>query len=100
MKPNKLNRQVVRSAATMLILIDGNTTAQTVKAYLQERGYRAGQSEVSCWLLRIAHREGWTVNDNGTHRVYLFHTFKNTPVGTLVTGPSTDLPIGIWRNAN
>ena len=91
---------MVRSAATMLMLIDGNTTTHTVKIYLRERGYRAGQSEVSCWLLRIAHREGWTVTVNGTHRVYLFPTFVNTPVSTLITGSPTDLPLGIWRNTN
>ena len=100
MKPKKLNRQVVRSAATMLMLIDGTTTASTVKTYLQERGYRAGQSEVSCWLLRIAHRESWTVTDNGVYHVYRFPAFVGAPVSAVVTGPAADRPPGIWRNAN
>lgn len=84
----------------MLMLIDGNTTAQTVKTYLQERGYRAGQSEVSCWLLRIAHREGWTINTTDNQRIYQFPVFMNTPARVFVTDPTSDVPVGIWRHAN
>ena len=98
MKPKKLTRQVVRSAATMLMLIDGNITAPTVKEYLRDRGYRAGQSEVACWLMRIAHREGWIVNDSGLYRIYQFPAFMNAPVSTLITGLPIDLPLRVWRH--
>ncbi|MBO0932685.1 hypothetical protein [Fibrella aquatilis] len=95
MKPKKLNRQVVRSAATMLMLIDGSTTAPTVKEYLRDRGYRAGQSEVACWLLRIAHREGWIVNDSGLYRVYQFPAFMNTPVPSVAARPTIWMPLSM-----
>ncbi|MBO0939754.1 hypothetical protein J2I47_24625 [Fibrella sp. HMF5335] len=93
MKPKKLNRQVVRSAATMLMLIDGNTTASIVKDYLRDRGYRAGQSEVACWLLRIAQREGWIVNDKGTCRVYQFPAFMNKSVSGVSARPTIWMPL-------
>lgn len=72
MKLKALNRQAVRMAATMLMLAEGSTTTLTVKLYLRDQGYRAGQSEVSSWLFRIAQREKWVINDNGRFRVYYF----------------------------
>ena len=94
MKLKKLNRQVVRSATTMLMLLDGSTTAAKVKLYLSDRGYRAGQSEVSCWLLRIAQREGWTITQTGTYRIYAFPPYLNVSVNTLPASQLTGLPLG------
>lgn len=59
-------------AATMLMLAEGSTTTLNVKLYLRDQGYRAGQSEVSSWLFRIAQRERWVINDNGLFRIYYF----------------------------
>jgi hypothetical protein len=77
MKLKPLNRQVVRMAATMLMLAEGSTTTLSVKLYLRDRNYRAGQSEVSSWLYRIAVREKWVINDNGLFRVYYFPNFMS-----------------------
>lgn len=79
-KPKPLNRQAVRMAATMLMLAEGSTSTLTVAPYLREKGFRAGQSEVSSWLFRIATRERWTINDNGTGRVYQFPNFMGLPM--------------------
>ncbi len=67
-------------AATMLMLAEGSTTTLNVKLYLRDRGFRAGQSEVSSWLFRIATREKWIINDNGTFRVYYFPNFMGLPL--------------------
>ena len=80
MKLKSLNRQSVRMAATMLMLAEGSTTTLNVKLYLRDRNFRAGQSEVSSWLFRIATRERWTINDNGTFRVYYFPNFMGLPM--------------------
>lgn len=85
MKLKALDRQSVRIAATMLMLAEGSTTTLNVKSYLRDRGFRAGQSEVSSWLFRIATRERWHINDNGTFRVYYFPNF----VGLPLSGNST-----------
>ncbi|MEZ0608555.1 hypothetical protein ACAW74_08570 [Fibrella sp. WM1] len=77
MKLKALNRQAVRMAATMLMLAEGSTTTLNVKLYLRDQGYRAGQSEVSSWLFRIAQRERWVINDNGLYRVYYFPNFMS-----------------------
>jgi hypothetical protein len=77
MKLKPLNRQAVRMAATMLMLAEGSTTTLNVKLYLRDRNYRAGQSEVSSWLFRIAQREKWVINDNGLFRVYYFPNFMS-----------------------
>ncbi|CCG98732.1 hypothetical protein FAES_0721 [Fibrella aestuarina BUZ 2] len=77
MKLKALNRQAVRMAATMLMLAEGSTTTLNVKLYLRDQGYRAGQSEVSSWLFRIAQRERWVINDNGLFRVYYFPNFMS-----------------------
>jgi hypothetical protein len=82
MKLKPLNRESVRMAATMLILAEGSTTPLNVKLYLRDRGFRAGQSEVSSWLFRIATREGWIISDNGTFRVYQFPNFMGLPLAT------------------
>lgn len=77
MKLKPLNRQAVRMAATMLMLAEGSTTTLNVKLCLRDQGYRAGQSEVSSWLFRIAQREKWVINDNGLFRVYYFPNFMS-----------------------
>jgi hypothetical protein len=77
MKLKPLNRQAVRMAATMLMLAEGSTTTLNVKMHLRDQGYRAGQSEVSSWLFRIAQREKWVINDNGLFRVYHFPNFMS-----------------------
>lgn len=82
MKLKPLNRQSVRIAATMLMLTEGSTTTLSVKLYLRDRGFRAGQSEVSSWLFRIATRERWIINDNGTFRVYCFPNFVGLPLSS------------------
>lgn len=91
MKLKALNRQAVRMAATMLMLAEGSTTTLNVKLYLRDQGYRAGQSEVSSWLFRIAQRERWVINDNGLYRVYYFPNFMSKllmPASTPVQSPS------------
>ena len=80
MKPKSLNREAVQLAATMLMLAGGSTSTLTVKEYLHNRGYRAGQSEVSSWLFRIATRERWIINDDGTYRVFYFPNFMRLPL--------------------
>ena len=80
MKLKSLNRQSVRVAATMLMLTEGSTTTLNVKMYLRDRGFRAGQSEVSSVLVRVATRERWIINDNGTYRVYYFPNFMGLPI--------------------
>lgn len=64
----------------MLMLAGGSTSTLTVKEYLRDRGYRAGQSEVSSWLFRIATRERWITNDDGTYRVFYFPNFMELPL--------------------
>jgi hypothetical protein len=85
-KLKPLNRQSVRMAATMLMLAEGNTSTLKVKSYLRDHGFRAGQSEVSSWLFRIATREGWTINDNGAVRSYHFPNIMALPLSALSGG--------------
>ncbi len=73
-------------AATMLMLAEGTTTTLRVKQYLRDHGFRAGQSEVSSWLFRIATREGWTINDNGAVRVYYLPNVMALPLSPLSGG--------------
>ena len=80
MKPKPLTRPVVRLAATLLMLAEGHTTTPNVMVYLRERGFRAGQSEVSSWLFRIATRERWTINDSEAFRMYCFPDFRGLPM--------------------
>ena len=84
-KLKALDRHSVRIAATMLMLAEGSTTTLNVKSYLRDRGFRAGQSEVSSWLFRIATRERWIIDDKGTFRAYYFPNF----VGLPLSGNST-----------
>ncbi len=85
MKLNSLTRQPVRLAATMLMLANGSTTTLAVTDYLRNKGFRAGQSEVSSWLFRIASREGWAINDKGTVRAYRLPFFRALPMSTEAT---------------
>lgn len=70
----KVTLASVRSTATTLILAHGVTTTLAVKMALRDRGYWARQADISQKLIRVALREGWSVNDNGTFRVYYFPT--------------------------
>jgi hypothetical protein len=68
----KLTRQAVRLTATTLILAQGCTTAVLVKIALRQRGYNVYQAEVAKRLFEVARREGWTIDDIGTQRVFYF----------------------------
>jgi hypothetical protein len=72
----KLDPLIVRSAATTLILAEGNTTTLRVKKFLRQRGYDARQTDVSQWMLVIGLWENWAIEDNGIHRTYFFPTFR------------------------
>lgn len=78
-------------AATMLMLAEGSTTTLNVKLYLREQGYRAGQSEVSSWLFRIAQRERWVINDDGLFRIYQFPAFMSK----LLAAPALHNPTAV-----
>ncbi|KAB7729082.1 hypothetical protein F5984_15650 [Rudanella paleaurantiibacter] len=68
----KLTRQAVRMTATTLILAQGCTTAVLVKNALRRRGYNVYLSEVSKRLFEVARREGWSIEDIGSGRVFYF----------------------------
>lgn len=72
----KIDKQAVRMAATTLILAEGSTTTLGVKLYLRQRGYEVYQSDVSDCLFDVATREGWSINDNGSFRVYYFPSLR------------------------
>ncbi len=75
----KVTLESVRSTATTLILAQGVTTTLDVKRALRHRRYWARQADISQKLIRVALREGWSVNDNGTFRVYYFPTLPVFP---------------------
>lgn len=68
----KATRNVVKMAATTLILASGVTTTLEVKNYLRQRGYLAFQNDISEKMLSIAHQLGWAYLDNGIFRIYTF----------------------------
>ena len=82
MNEQSLSRQPVRTVATLLMLANGFTTTLAVANHLRHKGFRAGQSEVSSWLFRIASREGWAINDKGPVRAYRLPVFMALPMST------------------
>lgn len=75
----QINPFAVRLAATTLILAEGSTSTLIVQQFLRNRGYQARQAEVAKWLVVVALKEGWSVNDSGLFRLYYFPTLAPLP---------------------
>lgn len=69
-----LTPDAVCLAATTLILAEGGTTSLLVQQFLRNQNYLVKRIDVSIWLVCVAIKEGWLIDDNGLFLIFSFPT--------------------------